>query len=83
MNHHEALGRYIETKEAREAAQYRRQALLNNLARLADRVSHDRSASFDFAEAKALLQGAEQAQAEVDTLEGPLREAAEACGKHL
>jgi len=83
MNHHEALGRYIELKEASDAAQVRRQALLNSLARAADHLNVDRTASFDFAAARALLDGAEFAQNEAATLEGPLRAAAEACGKKV
>ena len=81
MNHHESLGRYVELKEALEAARIRRHAFLNNLARMAENGSRDRTASFNFAEARALLAGAEQAQTEAEALEDPLREAAEGCGK--
>lgn len=83
MNHHEALGLFTDLKETFDGAHYRRQALLNNLARNADRAAQNRSVPFDFSEAKALLEGAEDCQREINELEPRVRAAAEGCGKRF
>lgn len=83
MNHFEALGHYTELKEAVEASRYRRLAFLNNLGRMALQGRDFPERAFDFAEARALLEGAERCDAERAELENRLREAAEACGKRL
>lgn len=83
MNHFEALGRYTKLKEAVEAARYRRSAFLNNLGVLAQRGKEIPERPFDYAEARALLEGAERCDAERATLEAQLREAADGCGKRV
>ena len=83
MNHLEALGRFTELKEAVQAARYRRDALLNNLGVMASRAKEGLERPFDYAEARALLAGAEVADAERAALEPQLRAAAEGCGKRV
>ena len=76
MNHFEALGRYPETREAVEAARYRRTALLNDLGQMALRARDYPEQPFNFAEARALLEGAERCDTERVELEAKPREAA-------
>ncbi|HWQ10150.1 MAG TPA: hypothetical protein VN436_13610 [Holophaga sp.] len=83
MNYHEALGLYTELKEAADAARYRRAAFLNNLGVMARQAQESPERSFDYAEARALLEGAERADAERAGLETRLQEAARVCGKRI
>lgn len=79
MNYHEALGRYAQATEECLAARYRARALMNNLA-LAMRRGADGEA-VDLAGAKALLDGAQVALAEAETLRAAANRAAGVCGK--
>lgn len=73
MNYHESLGIKIELQERITEAKHQRHALLNNLGVDLIRKS-ERKEALDYVAARALLNGAEQADLKVADFEAQLKD---------